>query len=87
MWYLDTLFDISDAISILGYLFLGDPEVLSCEKAADTDGTGWLDITDIVYLLRYLYSEGRPPPPPFPSCGLDSTRLQLSCETYSACES
>jgi hypothetical protein len=60
----DGVVDISDAITILGHLFLGDPVELACQKSADTDDEGTLELTDAVYLLRYLFSDGAPIPAP-----------------------
>lgn len=58
--------DITDAVFILNYLFLGGthPE---CEDAADTNDTGTLDISDGIFLLTYLFLGGDPPPYPGPS--------------------
>ncbi|MBI4602424.1 MAG: hypothetical protein HY721_10745 [Planctomycetes bacterium] len=55
----DGRFDISDPISVLGYLFLGDGEPL-CPPAADYDGDGQLLISDPIRMLGVLFS-GLPP--------------------------
>lgn len=49
---------ISDAIQILGHLFLGAPPELPCHDAADANDDGKLDLTDAVYLLGYLFLGG-----------------------------
>ncbi len=70
----DGLTDISDAIAILNYLFLGgnDPE---CLDSADIDDNGSVDISDPVNLLSYLYLGGEPPRPPGAAdCGPDGTQ-------------
>ena len=55
----DLLFNISDAIAALGYLFLGDAEpgcIESCNADADTPGK--LDISDPVLMLNSLFLGG-----------------------------
>lgn len=77
--------DLSDAIRVLGYLFLGG-EAPPCQDAADTDDTGILDVSDAVYLLLHLFAGGPPPPPPAPDgCGEDPTPDDLTCDV-STCE-
>ncbi|MGQ9589133.1 MAG: hypothetical protein ACUVYA_02435 [Planctomycetota bacterium] len=72
---------ISDPIQILGHLFLGSPEELPCEDAADANDDGELNLTDAVYLLGYLFLGGPEPRPPFPwPPGLDPTADELGCE-------
>lgn len=72
---------ISDPIQILGHLFLGSPEELPCEDAADANDDGELNLTDAVYLLGYLFLGGPEPRPPFPwPPGLDPTADDLGCE-------
>jgi len=56
-------------VSILGLLFLGEPERFECHQAADLDAGGVLDISDAVFLLEYLFLGGPPPAAPFPDCG------------------
>jgi hypothetical protein len=53
-------FDISDPISVLGYLFLGDEEPL-CPPAADYEADDQLLISDPIRMLGVLFS-GLPPP-------------------------
>jgi hypothetical protein len=59
--------NLTDAVQILGHLFLGEREV--CKAAADVDGTGEISITDAVSLLSYLFQGGPAPQAPFPGCG------------------
>jgi len=47
--------DISDSLSILGALFLGQ-EVLPCDDAADANDDGEIDISDPVAILDYLFT-------------------------------
>lgn len=79
--------DMSDAISILGYLSLGSP-MNDCEDAADTNDEGTVDLSDAVSLLGYLFL-GKPEtlPEPFLACGGDPSEDLLDCKTFpsSAC--
>ena len=62
--------DLSDAVAILGHLFLGeaDPDPL---EAADVNADQVLDITDPIFLLDFLFLGGAPIPAPFPGRGPD----------------
>ena len=68
--------DISDAISLLAYLFSGGPAP-SCLDRADSDDSGELDLSDPIYLLNFLFVGGAILPPPFPNFGLDPTEDEL----------
>lgn len=77
--------DISDAITTLGYLFLGNTE-LPCEDAADVDDDATLQLTDAVRTLTFIFLSGPPPAAPFEACGEDPTVGDaLSCRSYTAC--
>jgi len=65
----DEQLDISDAVSVLGYLFLGTE--VSCEDAADADDSGDLLITDGIVILMHLFGGTETIPPPYPEPGLD----------------
>lgn len=78
--------ELTDAISIFGYLFLGRSG-LGCLDAADTDDSGAVDITDGIYLLNYLFLGGPQPPAPFPECGADASSDDLRCDVFAGCES
>ncbi len=69
----DGAIDISDAISVLRYLFRGgDP--FSCEDSADANDSGGIDLADAVYILRFLFAKGPTPPAPGPAiAGFDPT--------------
>jgi hypothetical protein len=69
----DTQVNLSDAVAILGVLFLGaDPP--RCEDAADTNDDGTMNITDAIYLLDHLFRGGCfLPPPSADLCGEDPT--------------
>lgn len=65
-------FDISDAVSVLLFLFDGGIE-LPCPAAADVDDNATLEITDAVYSLNHLFVDGPPPAAPYPEPGVDPT--------------
>jgi formylglycine-generating enzyme required for sulfatase activity len=81
----DGTVNISDAITVLGFLFLGSPAALQCEDAADVDDSGALNITDPVYLLGFLFLGGPAPPAPFGKCGSDPTADALACAAFPPC--
>jgi len=77
--------DLSDAVSTLGYLFLGSVAP-GCLDAADADDSGDADITDAVYTLVFLFGSGGPPPAPGPfNCGADPTPCALGCPSGAPC--
>ena len=77
--------DLSDAVKVLAYLFLGDPAP-ACLVAADVDGSGKIDITDAVYTLQFLFLGGPSPKGPFPDCGIDDEIDGLGCQSFSPCQ-
>jgi hypothetical protein len=80
----DGRFDISDPISILGCLFLGDA-CPSCRDAADANDDGLFDITDAVYILYWRFLDGTRPAAPHPDCGPDPTADDVDCERFAPC--
>jgi hypothetical protein len=67
------LVEITDAVLVLNYMFLGG-KAPDCLDAADTDDSGVLDITDPVSSLQYQFLGGVAPPSPGPTvCGPDPT--------------
>ena len=64
----DDTVNLSDAISVISYLFLDgeDPRLV---EASDINADGALDLADAVYLLNFLYRGGPQPPTPFPQIG------------------
>ncbi len=56
----DFKLDLSDAISLLGWLFLGGSRP-RCLGAAEVNGDGSTDISDVSYLLSFLYLGGPAP--------------------------
>ncbi len=73
----DGFLDISDPIKILFVLFLGFRT--DCEDALDVNDDSSLNITDVTYLLEYLFLRGEALPHPFPEAGEDLTDDGLTC--------
>ena len=87
----DGSLDLSDAIFVLAFLFLGGPEP-ECLESADSNDDGALDITDGVHLLNFLFTGGPAPPAPGPPpgpCGAGTDPLgssgTLTCASYDPC--
>ncbi len=80
----DATTDISDAIFMLGFLFLGGRPP-TCEKTLDVNDDGRKDISDAVNLLNHLFLGGLRPAPPFRECSEDPTEDDLDCESFAAC--
>lgn len=67
------LVELSDALVVAGFLFLGEGTP-GCLDAADADDSGEHDISDIIAPLNWLFSGGGTPPAPGPfECGRDTT--------------
>lgn len=77
--------DVSDAVSVLRFLFAGERDLVTCDDAADADDSGALDTSDAVFLLSALFRGGPAPAAPFPACGEDPTEDALGCEAYEVC--
>jgi len=74
--------DVSDAIGVLEWLFLGGPAP-ECLAAADVNGDGGIDLSDASSILSFLFLGGSAPVAPFPDCG-DSGRESdddLGCQS------
>ena len=80
----DGAINMTDAISILSFLFLGGGEP-PCLDAADTDNNEVVQLTDGIYMLNFLFSGGAPPSAPFPGCGADPTTDTLGCVEFTPC--
>lgn len=85
----DGVVDLSDAVAIFGFLFLGKSSP-SCLEAANANNDVKVDISDGVYLLSFLFSGGPAPPSPGPppgACGDDppGATATLGCESYDRC--
>jgi hypothetical protein len=78
---------LTDAVRILGFLFLGG-QAPTCFDAADADDNGQLQLTDAVRILGFLFLGGAPPAPPGPPpapCGPDPSAVHLGCAQYGRC--
>jgi hypothetical protein len=79
---------LTDALVILGYLFLGADEP-PCRDAADINDDAALGIADPIALLAYLFLGAPPPPDPGPvtrACGPDGPLSpSLGCRRYTSC--
>ena len=73
----DSSVDVSDAVTILLYLFAG--RTLNCEDAADFNDGGSINIADAVLLMNALFTNIQAQSP---VCGSDETADDLSCNTY-----
>jgi PKD repeat protein len=77
---------LTDAIRILGVLFLGQGSI-SCMDAADADDNGSLQLTDAIRILGVLFLGQGVIPAPGPTsepCGGDPTADALDCADYPA---
>jgi len=82
----DSRVDISDAIFVLNFLFLGSGTPF-CSDAADINDDGTLDLSDAISILNRLFFGGREIPlPGLFDCGADPTEDSLDCERFSSCE-
>ncbi|MEM7234441.1 MAG: hypothetical protein AAF517_19840, partial [Planctomycetota bacterium] len=80
---LDGRLSLADVFSILGYMHQG--QGLLCHDAADVDDSGTINGTDFAFILGTLFFRHAPPPPPYPSAGVDPTDADgLGCEQSSA---
>jgi len=70
--------DISDAVAILNFLFLGG-SVRCCDDALDANDDGAIDIGDPVFTLNFLFIGGAKIPPPYPLAGGDRSDDALLC--------
>src|SRR4030095_2288298 len=68
----DRSVDISDPITVLGYLFSGSQSP-PCPDAADSDDDGIINITDAIVILDQLFRGHSGIAQPFPEAGADTT--------------
>jgi hypothetical protein len=79
----DARIDISDTVTVLGYLFQGEGP-LTCQKSGDANDDGSLDLSDAIAILMFLFLGGDPLPPPS-LCGQDATPDGLTCALFGSC--
>ncbi len=77
----DGTVNLTDAVRILGHLFLG--RALECSSlayvVADANASGQVGLDDAVHILNFLFLGGPPPASPFPECGADDEADGESC--------
>jgi hypothetical protein len=79
--------ELTDAVRVLSFLFLGTGEI-TCNEAADADDNGKVELTDAVRILGFLFlgqvSPADPGPPPA-QCGPDpaGSSAHIGCDSYS----
>jgi hypothetical protein len=81
----DDRINITDILVILYSLFRTDAGRPTCDKTADIDDSGLLDISDPIALLGYEFLGGPAPAPPVSACGFDPTSDDLGCDSSPAC--
>lgn len=81
----DGTIDVTDAIGLLEYFFLG-AHAPECSKAADADDNGRLNLGDAVSILLHLFGGAASLPEPFGDCGGDPSPDDLPCESFGGCE-
>ena len=80
--------ELTDAVQILGYLFLGtSTRVPECQDAADADDNAAIELTDAIRILGYLFLGTGTIPDPGPTespCGPDpgGDADHLGCDSY-----
>ena len=75
---------LTDAVSILDYLFLRQASP-SCLLSADVDDNERVELTDAVRILDYLFLQGVPPVAPFPDCGTTPRSTSTACRESNFC--
>jgi hypothetical protein len=76
--------ELVDVGALLEYLFL-EGSVPGCQKAADTNDDGELELTDALLIVLHLFRGRTPFPHPADFCGRDDTPDALSCSAFSPC--
>jgi hypothetical protein len=79
----DGTVNISDAVHVLAWLFLGGEEPL-CGDAVDMNDDTFVNIADPIRVLNFLFLGDAQPPAPFLAPGADATPELLGCRQSSA---
>jgi len=74
--------NIADAIWLVAEIF-NNGGTSSCQKSADCNNDGGVDVSDATFSITYRFMDGAPPSAPFPDCGIDPTDDDLSCDSSS----
>ena len=56
----DGTFNISDAVWIIGYIFVGGPQPIPVKACGDANGDGFTNISDVVWIIIYVFLGGPP---------------------------
>ena len=84
----DGVLNLTDAVRIFGFLFLGDAPA-TCSETMDANNDGRIILTDGVFVLNFLFQGGPPPSAPHPGCGFDPDAVgsagDIGCEAYAPC--
>jgi hypothetical protein len=75
---------IVDAVFLKNWLGAAGPRG-PCERAADADASGALNITDVLATLKFLFEGAPAMPAPFPDCGADPLS-PLGCDVEPECD-
>ena len=82
----DGMFNIADAINLLGTLFPSVPVLpITCQDACDANDDGGVNIADAVFMLDVLFGSSGAILPAPSSCGTDPTADSLDCMSNGAC--
>jgi hypothetical protein len=77
--------DLSDAVFLFSFLFLGGPAP-ECLPAANVNGDRRVDLSDGIWLLGWMFRGSAPPLEPFRECGDDpGPPLRAPCDGAAAC--
>lgn len=77
--------DLSDAISLLTYLFRDAPDP-SCLDAADANHDKAIDLSDAITVLMHLFGDTGNLSDPFEACGLNPGEDGLGCLSFPPCD-
>jgi hypothetical protein len=78
--------EVTDAVNILAFLFLGTFQPM-CADALDWDDNGVIEIADSLGSLSAQFLGGAPAPAPgSDTCGVDATADALDCGAFPICE-
>jgi hypothetical protein len=69
--------ELTDAVRILNFLFLGTG-IINCFDSADADDNARIELTDAVRVLNFLFLGTGVIPAPHPNCGTDPTADTLA---------
>ncbi|MGE3163858.1 MAG: S8 family serine peptidase [Planctomycetota bacterium] len=79
----DGAVNIADVVTILQYVFGGT--TISCTRAADTNASQIVDISDAIFLIDVLFVGSSTIGAPYPICGPAPNGSPLSCNANPAC--